>query len=134
MGVRASNLFPHRTFTFSYEGQQVSITYTKEKESPAFLREQRSLAVEDELVRFLAATLVTWDVLDDDNQPWPTDEDGLAVLGFDFLLAVTRAIGEDVVGGKDRTGQPDASANGSSPVVSTEAVPTGTPVSGQPAT
>lgn len=127
VGVRASSLFPHRTFGFSYEGQRISITYTQATATPQFLRSIRELNYMEEVVELLATTIVAWDVLDDDDKPWPTTTEGLSRLGFHFLNEVAKAIGEDALG-------KGVSSNGSSPADSTVPVPSGTHASGEPAT
>lgn len=60
------------------------------------------------LVGILSRFLVSWDVLDDDDQPIPVTEEALAAEEGDFLLAIWSAIAAV------RSAEGKASQNGSS--------------------
>lgn len=129
MGVRASKVQERkpRTFTANLAEGPLSVTYVQQGISPKFLRELDSVQSHDQLVATIVEVVDEWDLLDDDDQPLPTTIEVVEVQPADFLARVLHAIGEDVVGGKARTGGRAGSANGSSPTGSTGVVPTGTP-------
>lgn len=81
--------------------------------------------------RFLAALLVSWDVLDARGKPIPTDERTLATLPPDFLTTVFASIGRE--NQVDPTKAP-GSRSSSSGKARTARSPRGTASSGGPTT
>lgn len=121
MGVRASQLCAPRTFSTIYDDHAIEITYTRQRDSVEFIKGLDEMEGVDSFVALVANLVISWDLLDDTDQPYPTTDEALRKLPFHFIRHIGTAISEDVIGGKD-------SSNGSAPsTTSTEAVPTGTP-------
>lgn len=78
-----------RTVTFEYLGEQIHVTYR--------LAAQTIENEQADLQDRLAAQLVSWDVLDDDGKPYPTDAESLKHFPAPiFLLRVAQEITRDV--------------------------------------
>jgi hypothetical protein len=84
-----------------YQGHEINVTYR-----PSGLSTQQAMelqaadktdnkAVMTSLVRGLCALVVTWDVLGDDGQPLPVEEDViLATFPPDLVILMANTIGE----------------------------------------
>ncbi len=107
MGVRASRLFPSRTFTFDYFGSEVEVTYNQQDNTVKFNRELTELEFDEQYATLAAKVVQEWNLEDDDGNEIGTEVEDMIELPIHFLRELLNAIGEDAVG-------KDGSPNGSS--------------------
>lgn len=82
------------------DDEPLSITYRPNTISTTFHDEVVDIAEKNRvgaaIVKMLAASLVRWDLLDNEGQPYPTTEAALRELPLAILIAVNDAIQEDL--------------------------------------
>lgn len=90
------------TTAIEYDGETVNVTYRKKLVQTATFNvsaeEPRYLApiLREELERLI----VSWDVLDEDDQPLPATQDVTRSFEFEFLLAVFEGVMEHALPGE----------------------------------
>jgi hypothetical protein len=95
------------TITVEWEGETAEIVYRPSRYTPE-LEDTHFQAIREGvpsvgLARMLAGVLVSWEIVDDNGEPLPTDFETLSRLSTDFLDAVRDAIRADFrVGREDR--------------------------------
>lgn len=89
-----------RTCTVEFAGASAEVTYKPTGYTPetedrfqSALDSKRSTQA---FVEFIASTVIAWDVLDDNQQPYPLEIEDLRKLPGRFLTAVVNAITRDM--------------------------------------
>ena len=98
--------------TFTYDGQEVHLEFRPLSEVvQTKLRETITEPPDETALRhFLAAVLVSWDVLSDDGTPYPTTAEALIPFPYDFLMAATMAVQEAIRPNLDSAGTSGATS------------------------
>jgi hypothetical protein len=98
MAIKAtSTKVRRREFVWTYEGDDCKIVYNANaitSDDLERLRETPDAAGDQAMVQVLSATLISWEVLDDDGNEWPHDPAALSAMPFAFVSDVLDAIGE----------------------------------------
>ena len=84
--------------TFTYDGQEVHLEFRPLSEVVQGQLRKTITDPPDEtaLRHFLAAVLVSWDVIGEDGNPYPVDAESLIPFPYDFLMAATMAVQEAI--------------------------------------
>jgi hypothetical protein len=85
-----------RTLRIPWDADTLNLVYRPGSVTPDLIDAVAQPEERQPVVKFLLATVQTWDLLDDDDKPLPVTEQLLAELPLLFLRALQTAILEDL--------------------------------------
>lgn len=89
-----TKLGARRKITIEYDGEPITIFFSPKNVSEEKLRELQNSNMS--LSELLADVLVDWDIIGEDNKPFPITPENLRTLPIDLLVVIQSAILESM--------------------------------------